>query len=210
MKGNKEGPCLHPRGFSPGGLRSATQLCLEAGGVSRTGLGTSGSAHQPRAALNSPSGASERVGSRPWIRNPVRTRRRGGRTRGEDLGGLTFEGPLLSPPPRPGLLGWVGRPQATDRSRCRERDPAEQQQQVVAFRPRRQVPPVGFFFFPDAAVGIKFRGGESSNMRPRPLVLRKERTGVREKGWALGPWVRRRAEVCILASDGRGLGPKGL
>lgn len=66
------------------------------------------------------------------------------------------------------------------------------------------------FFFPDAAVGVKFRG-ESSNMRPRPLVLRKERTGVREKGWALGPGLRRRrAEVCILASDGRGLGPQGL
>lgn len=66
-------------------------------------------------------------------------------------------------------------------------------------------------FFPDAAVGVKFRGGESSNMRPRPLVLRKERTEVIEKGWALGPWVRRRTtEVCILASYGRGLGPKGL
>lgn len=47
-------------------------------------------------------------------------------------------------------------------------------------------------------------------MRPRPLVLRKEQAGVmtlglRKKGRRL--WVRRRrAEVCILASDGRGLG----
>lgn len=108
MKGNKEGPCFHPGGVSPGGLRSATQLCLEAGGVSRTGLEISGSAHQPRAALDSPSGASERVGSRPWIRNPVRTRRRGGHTRGEDQGGLTFEGPPTVSSPASWTIGLGG------------------------------------------------------------------------------------------------------
>lgn len=71
------------------------------------------------------------------------------------------------------------------------------------------------FFSPDTAEGVKFRGGESSNRRPRPLLLREEGAGVGtlglgEEGWGLGRWVRRRAEVCILASDGRGLGPKGL
>lgn len=46
MKGNKEDPSIYPRGFSPGRLPSATQLCLEAGGVWRTGLETLGSTPQ--------------------------------------------------------------------------------------------------------------------------------------------------------------------
>lgn len=46
MKGNKEDPRIYPRGFSPGRLRSATQQCLEAGGVSRTRLEALGSTPQ--------------------------------------------------------------------------------------------------------------------------------------------------------------------
>lgn len=81
------------------------------------------------------------------------------------------------------------------------------------FRPCRQVPPVGSFS-PDTAVGVKFRGGESSDMRPRPLVLRKEggrNQDSRSEGGALslGPLVcGRKAEVCILGSEGIGLVPE--
>lgn len=46
IKGKKEDPHIYPRGFSPGRVRSATQLCLEAGGVSRTRLETLGSTPQ--------------------------------------------------------------------------------------------------------------------------------------------------------------------
>lgn len=73
---------------------------------------------------------------------------------------------------------------------------------------------VFFFFFPDTAVGVKFRGGESSNMRPRPLVLRKEGDGnqdFRSEGGGLRlrllVWGRR-IEVCTLGSDGMGLVPE--
>lgn len=145
VKGNKEDPCLHPRGFSPGGLRSATQLCLEAGGVLRTGLETSGSAPpawgRPRLPFLGRAGALVAGHGSETLSGP---REGAGQTRGEDRGGLTSRVPLLSPPWRPRLLGWVGRPQATDGSRCRGWDQGEQQRQVVVFRPRRQVPPVLF------------------------------------------------------------------
>lgn len=51
--------------LNPGGLRSATQLCLEAGGVSRTGLETSGSAPSLGPPSIPPSGASRSPGSGP-------------------------------------------------------------------------------------------------------------------------------------------------
>lgn len=45
-KKKKKIPHIYPRGFSPGRLHSATQLCLEAGGVSRIRLETLGSTPQ--------------------------------------------------------------------------------------------------------------------------------------------------------------------
>lgn len=69
--------------------------------------------------------------------------------------------------------------------------PGEQREQVVATRPRGQVPPVAYFF-PDAAAGVGFRGVESSNWGSGLLNLREEGgwgsglLGPREKG--VGAW----------------------
>lgn len=55
--------------------------------------------------------------------------------------------------------------------------PSEQQGQVVASRPCKQVPPVAYFF-PDAAAGVGFRGMKSSNWSPGLWRLRGEGAGA--------------------------------
>lgn len=126
---------------------------------------------------------------------PCKDPEKGRDTHAARTGLAHFEGSLTISSPESRAVGWVERSLATDRSRCRERDPGEQQRQVVVFRPCRQVPPVGSFF-PDTAVGVKFRGGESSNMRPRLLVLKRKGAEVRTLGLrvvdrVLGLWYGR-------------------
>lgn len=83
-----------------------------------------------------------------------------------------------------GLRGRAGGGRRIDRSRCRRAAPGEQQRQVVASRPRRQVPPVAYFS-PDAAAGVGFRGVKSSDWSPGLLGLREE--GDRDlRSWVWG------------------------
>lgn len=71
--------------------------------------------------------------------------------------------------------------------------PDEQQRQVVASRPCRQVPPVAYFF-PDAATGVGFRGVKSSDWSPGLLGVREGGQGpaflgFKERGRGLGSCV---------------------
>lgn len=80
--------------------------------------------------------------------------------------GRTLGVPWLAPSQRSGAAGSGGAAAGglTEAGAGRVA-PGEQQGQVVASRPCRQVTPVACFF-PDAAAGVRFRGMKSSHWSP--------------------------------------------